>query len=417
MHLAAAVAALFLAQQTSYPTKFSPAIAERPDVQRATAFVDANFETQQVPEWIRLTEIPAPSGKEEKRGAYVKAELEKLGYQTVTDAIGNIHTRRKGAGTGPTLVFASHMDTVFPENTNLKVTRKPDGTLHAPGVGDNTIAVAGLLQAIRAMDAAKLQTAGDLIFLFTVQEEVGLKGMYAWFEQNRKDVDLLVALDSNLGPVGYGALGIYWSRMKFTGPGAHTNRSKGAPNPVRAAAQCITDIYTVPIPDGEPRLGTVYNVGGMMSAGNIVNAVPQEVTFTVDLRTVDKSIMGSLDDALVSKCDGAARAFGVTFTREWIQKSEPGGTPAQLEDRRRHPIVQTAIDATKYVGVKLLPGQEAIASGSTDANVGVVAGIPSITVGRGNGSGGHTLTEWASIESARTGTKLILLLAASLTEK
>ncbi|BDC52006.1 aminoacyl-histidine dipeptidase [Bryobacterales bacterium F-183] len=405
-----------LAQTNNYPTKFSPAIAQRPDVQKATAFVDANFESQQVPEWIRLTEIPAPSGKEEKRGAYVKAELEKLGYQTVTDSIGNLHARRKGTGKGPTLVFASHLDTVFPENTNVKVTRKPDGTLHAPGVGDNTIAVAGLLQAIRAMDAAKMQTTGDIIFLFSVQEEVGLKGMYAWFENNRKDTDLLVALDSNLGPVGYGALGIYWSRMKFTGPGAHTNRSKGAPNPVRAAAQCITDIYTVPIPDGDPMLGTVYNVGGMMSSGNIVNAVPQEVAFTVDLRTIDKSVMGQLDDAIVSKCDSAARAFGVTFQREWIQKSEPGGTPVQLEDRRKHPLVQTAIDVTKYVGVKLLPGKEAIASGSTDANVGVVAGIPSITVGRGNGAGGHTLTEWANIESARTGTKLILLLAASLTE-
>ena len=30
-----------------------------------------------------------------------------------------------------------------------------------------------------------------------------------------------------------------------------------------------------------------YNVGGLMSGGNVVNAIPAEVTFSVDLRTVD----------------------------------------------------------------------------------------------------------------------------------
>jgi acetylornithine deacetylase/succinyl-diaminopimelate desuccinylase-like protein len=134
------------------------------------------------------------------------------------------------------------MDTVFPRHTNVRVTRKPDGTLHAPGVGDNSASVANLLNAMRAIESAGLKTRGDLLFVFTVQEEIGLKGMYAWLEQNPKAADLLVALDGGLGPINYGALGIFWSRMKFTGPGAHTNFSRGVPHPMRAAAQCITDI-------------------------------------------------------------------------------------------------------------------------------------------------------------------------------
>jgi metal-dependent amidase/aminoacylase/carboxypeptidase family protein len=113
--------------------------------------------------------------------------------------------------------------------------------------------------------------------------------------------------------------------MKFTGPGAHTNRSRGVPNPVLAAARCISEIYTVPLPDKAEEVSAVYNVGGMMSAGNVVNAVPQEVAFTVDLRTVDKQLLATLDDAIVSKCDAAARAQKVEFAREWIQKSEAGG--------------------------------------------------------------------------------------------
>lgn len=243
--LACFVFAANLAAQT-YPSRFSPALPEREDVKRAIAYIDAHF-GQQVEEWIHITEIPAPSGQETERAAYVKAEFEKAGLQPAIDPSGNVVARRKGSGGGPTLVFAAHMDTVFPRSTNIRVTRKP-GTLHAPGVGDNSASVANLLQAVRAIQAANSRTRGDIIFLATVQEEVGLKGMYAWLERNKGAAHLLVALDGGLGPVRYGALGIYWSRMKFTAPGAHTNWSRGVPNPVRAAAQCITDIYTIPLP-------------------------------------------------------------------------------------------------------------------------------------------------------------------------
>ena len=246
------LAALLLATRPiamqSYPTKFSAAVAERADVKQALAFIDERFDSQ-VTEWISVTEIPAQSTHEEKRAAYVKSELEKIGLTATIDGIGNVMARRPGTGGGPTVVFAAHMDTVHPMDANLEVTRKPDNTLHAPGVGDNSASVVDLLQAARALNAARVRTDGDLIFLFTVQEELGLKGMYYWIDRNPKTADMIVAVDGALGPVNYGALGIYWSKMTFTAEGSHTNSSRGKPNPARAAAQCITDIYTIPLPD------------------------------------------------------------------------------------------------------------------------------------------------------------------------
>ena len=56
----------------SYPSRFTTALVERSDVRAALAYVDRNFE-QQVAEWIRITEIPAPSGQEAQRAAYVAA--------------------------------------------------------------------------------------------------------------------------------------------------------------------------------------------------------------------------------------------------------------------------------------------------------------------------------------------------------
>jgi acetylornithine deacetylase/succinyl-diaminopimelate desuccinylase-like protein len=403
------------AAQAPYPTKFSPAIAARADVKQALAYIDGRFDAQ-VSEWIMLTEIPGTSGHEEKRAAYVRAELVKLGLTPESDTMGNLWARRKGTGGGPTVVFAAHMDTVHPLDTPLKVRREDNGTLHAPGIFDNTASISNQLQTLRAMRDAKIETKGDLIFLFTVQEEVGLKGMYHWLEKNPKVADMLVAVDGGLGAVNYGALGIYWSKMKFKGEGAHTLNSRDQPNTVRAAAECITNIYTVPLPPADDPVPAIYNVGGMLTGGNVVNAIPQEVTFTVDLRTVDAEMIQTLDAAIVGKCEAAAKAHKVTFEREWIQKSEAGGRPEQLTEQRAHPLVQTAVDVLRFLDVPLPAGREAIPTGSTDANAGVVAKIPSISIGRSRGGGGHTLQEWAHIDSAKTGSQQLVLLAVALAE-
>jgi acetylornithine deacetylase/succinyl-diaminopimelate desuccinylase-like protein len=404
-----------LAAQPAAPSRITETLVARSEVSGALAFIDRNFD-QQVAEWIRLTEIPAPSGQEAARTAYVRAQLEQLGLVPTVDAIGNLIARRAGTGGGPTLVFAAHLDTVFSASTDVTVRRMPDGTLHAPGVFDNTASVANMLQALRAMQATGLRTRGDVVFIATVQEEVGLKGMYYWMDQNPGVADMLVALDAGLGPISYGALGIYWSRMTFTAAGAHTNNSRDQPNPARAAAQCITDIYSVPLPPADAPVTAIYNVGGLLSGGSVVNAIPPEVAFSVDLRTVDPELLQSLDGAIVARCEAAAAAHRVRFERQWIMRSEAGGRPEQLADRRAHPLVQTAIDAQRFLGVELPRGREAVATGSTDANVGVVRGVPSIALGRSRGGDQHTLQEWSDIESAKIGAKQIILLTAALAE-
>jgi tripeptide aminopeptidase len=399
--------------QTKYPSKFSPQIAEAREVKEALAYADEKF-TDQVAEWIRITEMPAKSTFEQKRGEYVKGEFQKLGLDVSVDKVGNVIGRRKGAGGGPTVVFAAHMDTVHPMDTDVRVTKKGN-RLYAPGIFDNSASVANMLQAARALHAAGVATKGDVIFIATVQEELGLNGMNHWLDTNPGRADMVVALDGGLGAVNYGALGIYWSWMRFHGEGSHTVTSRGKPHPGRAAAQCILDIYTVPLPGPDEAVTAVYNVG-MLEGGKVVNAIPQDVSFTVDLRTVDPGLLTKLDAAIVGKGEAAAKKEGVTFRREWIQKSEAGGRPEDLQDRRAHPIVQTAVDVLTYLGVKLTPGREAVPTGSTDANAAVVRKIPAISVGRSVGGEQHTLGEWAETDSARTGTKQIILLAAALAE-
>jgi tripeptide aminopeptidase len=387
---------------------FTPGLTLRPGVRDALNWLDRNFPAQ-VEEWIHITEIPAPSRQEERRAGYLMAELEKAGLIVTIDSIGNVIARRRGTGDGPTIVLAAHMDTVHPIDTDVRVRRSGD-MLHAPGVFDNSASLANLLAVVRAMNRANIRTKGDIIFIATVQEELGLIGMDFWLKHNPGVANLLVAIDGGLGPINYGALGIYWTRYHFRGAGSHTNTSQGKPHPARALAAAIQSIYEIRIPEGQG--GAVYNVG-MLDGGKIFNAIPEEVSFTMDLRSVNPALLDSLDREIEARVARAATTEGVKWDKEIVTRNKAGGTEAMLRERRGHALVQTAVAIHRFLAIDI--GAEGVAAtGSTDANMGVVRGIPSISIGRSRGGDQHTLSEWSEVRSALPATKMLFLLAIAM---
>jgi tripeptide aminopeptidase len=393
------------AQEPQEGSRFSPALMEHPRVARALAWLEENFDAQ-VEEWIRINEIPAPSGMEEERGRYVAERMREEGLEVRIDAIGNVIGLRPGTGEGPTLVFAAHIDTVRP--MDVEVTVRRDGEiLRAPGIFDNSASVANMLAMIRALNRAEIETDGDLVFIGTAQEEVGLRGMIHWLDENEGTTDMLIAMDGGLGAIPYGALGIYWTRYHFRGEGSHTNTSAGRPHPARALSDAIRSIYEIEIPEG--RGGAVYNVG-MLDGGSIFNAIPERVSFTMDLRSVNPVLLDSLHHEIEARVAAAAEAHGVEWEAEPVTRNPAGGTEEELQDRRRHPLVVTAEHVYGHLELPNHP----VASGSTDANAGVVRGIPSISVGRSRGGDQHTLSEWAHWPSALPATQAVLLLGLAL---
>ena len=413
MRTTAALTALVLAfslapapaDAQTYPTRFQETMTRTPAVRDALGWLEENFDAQ-VEEWIRITEIPGTSRHEGERAAYVKAQLEAAGLAVVIDSIGNVIARRPGTGGGETVVFAAHLDTVHPLDTDVTV-RRDGGMLRAPGIFDNSASVANMLAIARALQRADVRTHGDIIFIGTVQEELGLKGMDYWLESNPGVADVLIALDGGLPTVNYGALGIYWTRYFFRGEGSHTNTSAGKPHPARALAAAIAAIYEIEIPQGTG--GAVYNVG-MLDGGKIFNAIPEEVSFTMDLRSVNPALLDSLDREITARVAAAAEAHGVEWAKEEATRNRAGGTEEMLEGARAHPLIQTALDAHAFVGIR----SWAAPTGSTDANAGVVRGIPSISIGRTRGGDQHTLSEWAEAEFALPATRIALLIGLSM---
>jgi tripeptide aminopeptidase len=404
-----AVLALLPSLAAAQPTRtiWSAAVPKQEQVARMLTWLEQNF-PRQVEEWVRIAEIQGKSEHEQERGQYVRRVMEQEGLAVTVDSIGNVIGVRKGRGGGPSVVFAAHIDIVHPLGTDLHVRRNGD-TLHAPGIFDNSASVANMLAVIRALNAAKVETRGDLIFIGTTQEELGLRGMTYWLDHNPKP-GFVVAMDGGLGPINYGALGIYWTKYFYRGQGSHTNTSAGKPHPARAAAAAIQRIYEIPIPTGQG--GAVYNVG-QIHGGSIFNGIPEEVWFSVDLRSVNPTLLDSLDTEIDKRARQAAEDQKLTFAKEVVNHERAGGTEEMLRDRRAHPLVQTAIDIQGWLGVQT-GGRDALATGSTDSNAAVIRGIPSIAIGRSYGGDQHTLREWAHWPSAILGTKLTLLLALTM---
>jgi len=135
----------------------------------------------------RIVQIPAPPFKEGRRAEYFLKRMHELGLKDVSiDTEGNVIGIRKGTGGKPKLVISAHLDTVFPEGTDVTVKEK-DGAILAPGIGDDSRGLAAVLSMLKAMNENGLKTVGDVMFVGTVgEEELGnLRGVKALFRDHR----------------------------------------------------------------------------------------------------------------------------------------------------------------------------------------------------------------------------------------
>jgi tripeptide aminopeptidase len=419
MRLRSAIGLLFvlsaspLAAQTS---RFQPALLERPDVKHAIQSVD-DRSAAIVDEWIKLVQIPAPSTKEQARAAYIKAEMQKIGLTEIkTDDMSNVSGVRKGTGGGPTVVFCAHTDTVFPEGTDLTVKREGD-VLRAPGIGDDTSNLMATLEMFRALNRGNVQTTGDLIFVASVQEELGLLGAKHWLATSGYKPDMFVAVDLSAEQVWYGALRITQYKFFYTSPGAHTMESRGGPSPARAVSLAIDSMYEIPLPPVTEGLGSfklpVINVG-MLGGGTVFNAVPREAWFTIDLRSLDTPTQTRLEKEVEAAAKHAASAGGAGFH---FDKNETAdfSKARPRQERLNHAVVQTAVATSNFFRKAGTAQIVPMDVGSTDANMAIAIGIPAVAVGAVTERFAHRLEENADASSIVPGIKSLIALAVSLT--
>ena len=394
-------------------TKEIAEILRDPAFKRAVETLDAEHE-RTVADIITLTEIPSPPFKEGVRAAAYLDMLRAHGLDDVEqDEIGNVMGVRRGIGNGSMIAVAAHLDTVFPEGTDVTVRR--EGTkLYAPGVGDDTRSLAVLLAFLRAMDTAKIRTRNDILIVGDVGEEGrgDLRGVRHLFTKGRyrDKIEAFFTVDSpNMDTIVVGGVGSKRYSVRFRGPGGHSFGAFGIVNPMYAMAQAIVALSRIEVP-AEP--ATTYCVS-IVGGGTSINAIPEETWIDIDLRSESASELAKLDarcrEILMAAVEqeNAARSTdegAITLEIKMVGDRPAGSTPRHAD------IAQYATAAYRAHGFE--PAHEA---SSTDANIPMSLGIPAIKIGSG-GTGGraHSLAEWIDVEKTSSVAGMSASLAAIL---
>lgn len=352
-------------------------------------------------EWIAITEINAPSKQEQERAKFIESLLRKHKLEIRYDSAGNLIATRKGTEGGPVSVFDAHMDTVFQPGLKIKATVR-DGRVYAPGVGDDTRNIEALLATIRALDAAKIKTKGDLVFLFTTDEEVGMTGAKQYTKENKGKVDHYIALDGGYEGFTYAGIGINWYRHHFIGPGGHT-RSRTPPySATLPMARAIARIYELNVPTNP---SSNLNIG-MLGGSEVVNAKAADAWFSVDLRSTSNEVIADLEKQIAAILDEEAKRVGMTVKTDLISSSPAAVLPGNRESH----LVKMAEAVHRAMGFDPPIGN----AGSNNSSAALLQGISSISTGAGPCSDTHALTENCEIEPLYRGIKKILLLEIAL---
>lgn len=335
-----------------------------------------------------ICRIPAPTGAERQRAEFVASLFRDRGYDIEMDAVGNVYARRPGLRPEPVLMLLAHIDTVFPSGTPIDV-RRVDTVLYGPGIGDNAVNVAAMLSAFDVLDDLGYQTAVDIVAVADVGEEGlgNLRGARAAVERFRRHLGAVIVLDGRQGRITNAAVGSLRWRVTLRGPGGHSFAAFGTPSAIHGLGRVIAAITELDVPS-EPK--TTYNVG-IIEGGVSVNTIAPEASAIIDMRSTSEPELRKLAARIA---DIIARVPGSGLVAE---VEELGERPAGARDRT-DPLVRLAAETLAWLGYA-----PEFHAASTDANVPMSLGIPTVCVGVAHGDRMHTVEEYIEIPRVEDG--------------
>ena len=339
---------------------------------------------------VQIQQIAAPTFEEKPRAEFVHDRFIKEGLKDVSmDSVGNVYACLPGAGKSKPLVVSAHLDTVFPSDTSLHVTRDED-RIYGPGIGDNSVGVAALFGLIWMLRERKIGLKSDVWFVANICEEgLGdLRGMKAVVDRFGEDVKAYLVIEGmSLGHIYHRAIGVRRYRVTAKTAGGHSWSDYGQPSAVHEAAKLVTQIASLSVP-AMPR--TTLNVG-KISGGTGINVLASEAAFELDLRSESTEALNALVQQVETMIRSANRE-GVKIESEVIGQRPAG------EIALDHPLIKLAEQCLREQGVKA-----EIISGSTDANIPFSRGILATVLGVTTGGGAHTVHEYIEVGPVEKG--------------
>ena len=349
--------------------------------------------------------IPAPSGSEERRAAYCLNWLKENGAQDayMDDAL-NVIFPWCIEGSKNITVFAAHTDTVFPDTEPMPYEEK-DGKVFCPGVGDDTAHVAILLLTAKFFIQNNIKPDNGFLFVFNSCEEGlgNLKGVRKLMDQYSGRVGRFVTYDALLGVLHDECVGSHRYEVEVTTRGGHSFQDFGIPNAIAELSALISKIYRITPPqDGNSR--TTYNVG-IVSGGTSVNTIAQSASMLCEYRSNSYRCLDIMKQEF-EKIFAKGNREGVR-----VQVKQIGDRPcANIDDA----LQKAFCDRCANVVANVLGGDVLFKPASTDCNIPLSLGIPSVCIGLYEGGGAHTREEWLVKDSLLKGLEVALQVGMDL---
>lgn len=344
-----------------------------------------------------LCKIPAPSNKEDKRAAFVKAWLEGRGAKGVyiDDAL-NVVFPYECEGKNQISVIMAHTDTVFPDMEPFSVVY--DGNkMCCPGVGDDTTNLAMLLMVIQYVLEHHLHSECGVLFVANSGEEGlgNLKGCRQIMKDYEGRVAELTSFDGGYDGVCNYAVGSKRYHVTLQTEGGHSYGSFGNRNAIHLLSSMIDTLYTLKVPTGGK---STYNVG-TIHGGTSVNTIAQNAEMLFEYRSDVREHLAMMDN-FFHQVIASYQAMDVPVEVELV-----GDRPCMGDV---DPAKQEALNQKVFGIIKDLTGKEVSGhSGSTDCNIPFSVGVPAICFGGYRGHGAHTREEYIELDSLEVGFQVV----------
>jgi tripeptide aminopeptidase len=341
-----------------------------------------------------LCTIESPSGRERACADRVTAELQGMGLEVQEDApaatigsdAGNLLARIPGRGPDSILLCA-HLDTV-PLTAPVEPVLSGGGWENAnEGIlgADNKSAVAVILELARRLTQAGEPPPVGLELLFTVCEEVSLRGSRE-FDVGRLTSRFGYVFDhaTPIGEIVLAAPTHHRIVAELHGRAAHAGvRPEAGRSAIEAAARAIAAMQL-----GRLDAETTANVG-TITGGTAINVVPERCRIEAEVRSLDEARVEQVATEMVDHLQDAANASecDLDVTVERMFKG--------YRTRPRAPQVLVAERALRACGYE---PKHIVTGGATDANSFEAGGFPCTNLADGT-EHNHEPTERISVDA------------------
>ncbi|MEL6307703.1 MAG: M20/M25/M40 family metallo-hydrolase [Chloroflexota bacterium] len=351
-----------------------------------------------VEEGVRIQQIPAPTFAEDARAAYVASQFKTFGLTDISiDDAKNVLGLYKGINRAvPAVMVMAHTDTVFSAETDLTIRREND-LIYGPGLGDNSMGVSGMLGLLKWMHDTNFTPDCDIWFVASSCEEgLGdLKGARAAYNALKSRLGMVINIEGlAYGHIYHAGIAVHRLHITAKAEGGHSWLHFGRPSAVHTIMELGAQINRI-TPPNSPR--TTYNIG-MIEGGTAINAIGTDAGIWLDMRSEAQATLKKLVNQVYAIID-SLRQPGITFDVEVVGNRPAGSVSSQ------HPLVLGALHTLAKLGIR-----GTLENGSTDGNIPLADGCPTVTVGITRGGNAHRLDEYIETRPVADGMKQLITL-------